>query len=72
MRHPLPLQHEDFVLIGMVMRLKDSSRLKLNHPHGKVRRTLRLADDPADGLVLANGLLGNIAIISTQHITLQN
>jgi hypothetical protein len=65
MRHPFPFQHEDLVLIGVLMGLEDGSGLKLDHAQGEVGRALRYADEPADGLVFANGLFGNIAIIST-------
>jgi hypothetical protein len=71
-RYSLPFQDKDFVLIGMLMRLEDGSRLKLNHAHSEVGRALRLADEPADGLVLADRILGNVAVISTQHVYLQN
>jgi hypothetical protein len=72
MHHALPFQDKDLVLVGVLMRLEDGPGLKLNHSHGEVRRALRLADEPADRLVFANRLLGNIAIISAQHVYLQN
>jgi hypothetical protein len=70
--YPLTLDHENLVFIWMLMCLENCPTLELNHAHGKIGGAFGLPDDPSDGLVLAHGLFGNVTIISTQHITLQN
>jgi hypothetical protein len=70
--HSFTLDHEDLVFIRMLMCLENCPALELNHTHSKIGGALGLPDDPSDGLILADGLFGNVAIISTQHIVLQN
>jgi len=64
LRHPLAFEDEDLVLKGVLMRLEDGSGLELNHAQGEMGRAFRLADNPADGLVLADRLLGNVSIVT--------
>jgi hypothetical protein len=71
-RYSLTLDYKDLVLIWMLMCLENCPRLELDHSHRKVGGAFGLPDDPSDGFVLAYGLFGNVTIISTQHITLQN
>jgi hypothetical protein len=72
LRYSLTLDHENLVLIRMLMCLENCARLELNHAHSETGRAFGLPDDPPDGFVLAYGLFGNVTIVSTQHITLQN
>jgi hypothetical protein len=64
-RHTLSLQDENLMLLGMLVEIKNSPRLKFDHSHSKVGCPFRLADHPPNRFVLSNRLLENLSIIST-------
>jgi hypothetical protein len=59
----LTFHHKDLVLKRMLVNVKDSSWLELDHAHRKVGRSLGPSDDPTNGFVLANRLSGHFSIV---------
>jgi hypothetical protein len=61
----LAFYHKDLVLIRVLVNVKNSSWLELDHTHREIGRVLGSSDDPANGLVLTDGLCGHFSIVYT-------
>jgi hypothetical protein len=63
MGNTFSLHHKDLVLKRMLVNVKNSPRLELDHTHRKIGCSLWPSDDPTNRFVLTNRLGGHLSIV---------